>query len=233
MNWQEQAEQLKRIPHLLLLSTNVDKILNEVNHHIDDYPLININLEIRNQSGKIRPWYGRGLIDYRPSSRELYEYLALKKEWISFDENGDVNLVETDLAAKMPQTMSFVRSIVAKPRITRILRIPPGAILPWHSHCQSKIVGLQPYRKMVVQIPLVTSEKVIYRVKPLDSDENNSFDLAYKAGHVRVFNSWHEHQVENNSTNDRLSLYIEAPLTDAIFSKHINEALINYHGPKI
>ena len=229
MIWKKLSEELKSIPHLQLPGmAPLSAINNEMSAAVDQFELINLNLEVRNEAGKIRPWHGRGLIDYLPDSRRLYEYLALRPEWIKRDSWGDVIVSETELAALMPETMKFVRSLVEHPRVTRLLRIPPGAILPWHSHCQSKFIGHQEYRKMVVQIPLKTNDRVLYRVREVGANENDSDDLAYHAGEIRIFNSWHEHQVQNDGDQERISLYIEAPLTDSLFQKWVEEALKHY-----
>jgi hypothetical protein len=232
MIWKKLAEELKSIPHLQLPGMAPLSLIHaEINAAVDQFELINLNLEVRNETGNIRPWYGRGLIDYLSDSRQLYEYLALKPEWIKRDSWGDVIVSETELAALMPETMNFVRSLVECPRVTRLLRIPPGAILPWHSHCQSKFIGQQEYRKMVLQIPLKTNNKVLYRVRPVGAAEQQSQDLVYRAGEIRIFNSWHEHQVQNDGDQERISLYIESPLTDSLFQKWVEEAL-KHHRDK-
>jgi|GEM_PF-4551706 len=225
--WIPISEKLKSRPHVPLpVSVPLDSIKREIQNKIDGFSHIQLNLGARNENGKERAWFGRGLIDYRKDSRDLYEYLALKKEWIKFDKNGDVQVYETELAAHMPETLNFVYSLVSEPRVTRILWIPPGAILPWHSHCQSLVVGPQPYRKMVVQIPIQTNPCVNYRVRELDSDENSSVDKNYLAGEAWIFNSWHLHQVENNGKEPRIALYVEASLTDQLFLSHVERALL-------
>ncbi len=225
--WMPTAEKLKLIAHLPLnVSVPIDAICAEIKENIaDSFSLIKLNLAARNEVGKQRPWFGRGLIDYRQDSHDLYEYLALEKDWIRLDKNGDVMVQETELAKLMPETLRFVRTLVSEPRVTRLLCIPPGAILPWHSHCQSSVVGPQPYRKMVIQIPIETNPDVIYRVHAIDSIEENSVDLNYRLGEAWIFNSWHMHQVENHGKTPRVALYIEASLTDSLFLSHVQSAL--------
>ena len=83
---------------------------------------------LRNEPTKIRPWFGLGLIDYLPDSRKLYEYWAPENEWIKRDEWEDVIVSPTELAPLMPVTMKFVHSLIGKPRITRLLKLPAGAV---------------------------------------------------------------------------------------------------------
>lgn len=225
--WKKASEILKDIPHLKLnLTAPIKMIEDEIEKNIDGYSHIKLNLAARNEIGKDRPWYGRGLIDYNHDSRIVSEYLAIDKNNLEYDEMGDPRVFETELSNKMPKTMEFVYSIVSKPRVTRLLWIPPGAVLPWHSHCQSKVVGIQPYRKMVLQIPIITNPNVIYRVCEIDKNENQSHDKVYKSGEVWLFNSWHLHQVENRGDQSRIALYIEAPLTDQRFRTHVENSLI-------
>jgi hypothetical protein len=102
----------------------LEEILNEMNSTAVDFERIHLNLALRNEPIKIRPWFGLGLIDYLPDSRKLYEYWALETEWIKRDEWEDVIVSPTELAPLMPVTMKFVHSIIGKPRITRLLKLP-------------------------------------------------------------------------------------------------------------
>ena len=78
---------------------------------------------------------------------------------------------------------------------------------------------------MVLQIPLITQDQVVYRVNSVGAVETASQDLIYEADEVRILNAWDEHQVENRGDQDRITLYIEAPLTDELFLGHVKRAL--------
>lgn len=233
MDWIKFSERLKTISHLkLVVDAPIEKILVELNQNVDSFERINLNLSLRGEINGSRPWFGRGLVDYKNNSRHLYEFLALKKGEIKLDEWGDVTVHRTELADLMPDTMRFVHSLVSRPRITRFLKLPPSSILPWHSHCQSKYIGFNDYKKMVLQIPIITNEKVINRVRPFGVENAMTDDKVYQPGEVWLFNSWDEHCVENMGNEDRIILYIEAPLYDPVFFDLVERSLTSLEESK-
>lgn len=229
-SWRDLSDRLKDISHLRLgLEVPLDRIRQELKNAVgDEYSKIQINLKIRKEEGRERYWYGRGLIDYLPDSRNLYEYLALDPKWIKRDISNELILHETELCGRVPQTMEFIKSITDRPRISRFLKIFPGTFLPWHSHCQSKLIGPLDYRKMILQIPLHSNDGVVNRVRPLNTQTEESEDQIYREGEAWLFNSWHEHAVINSGQTDRVILLVEAPLDDPKFYDLVESSLAQY-----
>ncbi len=217
---------LTDIAHFRLqVQVPVEEILYEIQTSINYFYRIHLNLKGRGIVGQDRLWYGRGLIDYLPDSKRLFEYRALPGGEVIRNHYGEIELHYTELSRQMPITMALVNSITNSPRITRFLRIPGGVLLPWHSHCQSEFIGFQPYHKVIVQIPLVTNSKVLYKVKRTKDEDQDAISLCYKAGEAWIFNSWHLHCVENYSKSPRTTLYIEIPLSDIKFQGLILNSL--------
>lgn len=228
-------EELKNIDHLKL---KVEVPLKELQQEA-----LGVEEWVGYQLEKDRPeeertfyennWKGRGLIDWTEDS-----FAAMSQTRTSdgsegftrqFLEDGSYKMFVTDLGQKMPRTVDFIYSLCDNPYRCRITSIPPGGALRWHSHCQFTSDRYSPveYFIFTVQVPLLGCEGSHWGVTPFPRKKlgENARWEQYRPGEAWLFNSWHEHNVNNQGSQDRVSLVLYFPISDDKFEKLVRDSL--------
>jgi len=157
-------------------------------------------------------------------------------ELFSDFEEGDYKgkLEPTHLETHMPYTYSVIRKIYGDSPMSRVrlMRIRPGKSLLWHSHVQEH--G-QDENELTIQIPINLPKGFKYCV--VDKDEFRWYKRLYpphwfkssqcfelEEGKVYYFNSYHYHNVYNNSKEwrDTIMFYIDYRHEDIkkLFKEH-------------
>lgn len=140
----------------------------------------------------------------------------------------------TELLLKCPTIQKLLADLKCKAR-ARVMRIAPKSSLVWHSHCQEH--G-QTVKTLTVQIPLSMPDDFTYCV--VNKDEFRWWKRFFRPswfktlktakfdpGEAFVFNSYHYHNVYNNSDQprDTLMLYVDlyTPTIWSLVSRGLNK----------
>jgi hypothetical protein len=255
MNSDKIFDELKSIPHLQLpLKFDVEIFKKELKH-IDSYEGYR---KTKNEDEKTfdlyyNNWKGRGLIDIVPDSRMsmMRSPSATEKTITSIDnkttltleldENNNIKTYITDLGEKMTECVKAIYSVTDYPLRARISKITANGNITWHSHFQNflgknTVSGSKKWRHVIIHIPIITNPNMLMAVTKFPYSENPQQEIFYKnyePGNAYIFNGWHDHNVFNKSTEDRIHIMFYAPLFDQKLLNHITQSLENYNGPRI
>ncbi|MGF1526940.1 MAG: aspartyl/asparaginyl beta-hydroxylase domain-containing protein [Candidatus Competibacterales bacterium] len=116
----------------------------------------------------------------------------------------------------------------------RIMKISQGGSLFWHSHV---LEHGQPPHILTCQIPIVVPPGFRYGV--IDAIAYKASDLTqlqvhwadYRPGEAYIFNSFHYHNVFNDSNQDRYTLMLYLNYKTAAIRQLIDAAMAHYRGP--
>ena len=220
---------LKDIPYLKLdVDFNLDKLIEECYKITTNFELKPYESNFRFVRKKYaRAWSGISLIS---SDGDLFTDLSEIKE----DETD--SYIETELKSIAPYMYRAVDKLNGGREDTRVrlMCINPRKSLVWHSHVQEHN---QPLNKITVQIPIVVPNDFYYCVvdyrefkwykrfwKPEKFKTLEKFQL--EPGNAYYFNSYHYHNVYNESKNEpRFSIMLYLDLNNKFVQKIIKDSL--------
>ena len=215
-------ESLIQIPHLTLpIEFDLAAMVAEL-HCIDDYiPYSTIVKELQEKYREA--FHGRSLFNDTGNSRDGMAEIY----------NDTMPVQPTELAAQMPVTTAAVQSLGAQR--TRIMNLKAGKSLDWHRHYA------QPARFLTVHLPLIMPPDFFYEVTPRSNINRSASPIddalihraQYPAGKPTVFNSYHYHNVTNNSDLDRISIMMYCDLNTPLLRELVTQAVREYRGPLI
>jgi hypothetical protein len=222
---------LRSIPHL------------ELNMHYDAELMTEEYLNLQNKFGvrgynadyamltnyyKDR-WMG---ISLNSEDGELYTELKVR------DRNNDAQSFRmTEAGKESPYLMEILSSLGSENKRARVLVLAPKSTVGWHSH----YINYQKEEHLqVTQVPFVVPENFKYVVM-------NGFDYAfsdftkvpktysqeYMPGSAYIFNSYHYHNVFNNSDDYRVTLEFHTDLSIRKTFNIVKNAVEAYDGPLI
>jgi hypothetical protein len=203
------------IPHLLLGSLSQDdlsKIVDEVNKNVFSFSDVEINSELAGPEDEANfkaSWGARGLVDYSVDSKKIYTYQRAIQ--LQGERPGGLETFRTELLERLPRVQKLLGELTVNPITARLFVIYGNSKLPWHNHCPH-VGSPEQYDQIVIQVPLVNSLDSIYEVRKRDSDIVSS--KVYLPGEVWIFNSYHSHRVVNQSSMQRLTLFIITRISD-------------------
>jgi len=151
-----------------------------------------------------KSWSGISLIG---SDGELYSDMS---------ENEPEDLKSTELEKICPYMFSLIRMLGADDERCRIMRIAPKSSLVWHSHM---LEHHQPYWQLTCQIPIIVPKEFNYYVLHKDDFKwwkrfhkpewlKNVIKRKCMPGKAFIFNSYHYHNVYNDSDDYRVSIML-------------------------
>jgi hypothetical protein len=146
--------------------------------------------------------------------------------------------VRTEIGKLCPYMWTIAEDIGATAYRVRVMRIAPKSSLDWHSHV---IWHHQPEATMTIHLPIIVPEKFSYQVMPAaEWDEWSKtgrtpviYSKRYEPGRLAMFNSYHYHNVFNDSGEYRISLMMYARITNAKTAAIFKKAAAAYDGPLI
>ena len=216
-------EKLLNIPHLDLgFEFDVTEMLHDV-EAINNYMPYQSTYEQSKELYK-KHWSGASLISIDGSVFGDMEELKVYPKTLP---------KETELAAACPYLMEILKTLNCDKERSRIMRIGPNGHLDWHSHV---LHHRQNMKRLVVQIPIYVPQGFTYSVvrandlsKLRKGQKVKTYDMEYKAGRAYIFNSYHPHNVFNNTDEYRITLmtYMDYEKNKQILQKAID----NYDGP--
>ena len=235
---------LKKIPHLQLPAFyDADMLQAEV----DNMPkLIGYELPGEDRTDEERSqyrhnWRGRGLIDFEPdSSKGMLDARSYQGNPAPFDFQRDedgVKMFPTEIAKDMPICMAIIDELFESPGRCRITQITSEGTLNWHSHSQFKTGNYadQSHDLAIVHVSIKTNPCVQFGVTKFHHSEHGIHPVwqHYGRGEAWLLNSWHEHNVHNLGTDDRIHLMMYGDLDDPKLKELIEPMIRVYNGPFI
>jgi len=241
------TETLKTIPHLKLpINFGVEPLVEEVTPalpHLIGYELPGEDRTEKERELYRNSWRGRGLIDLEPdSSKGMLDARSYQGQPPPFEIQrtpwGQPIYHHTDMAKVMPFCMLVIDQLFERPERCRIAAIQSGGNLYWHSHCQyisGNYSNHSQYNIAIVHVPIITNPKVKFGVTKFHHSEHGYHPVwqHYAAGECWLLNAWHEHNVRNESDENRVHLMMYGSLTDFKLQPLIKDAVENYDGPYI
>ena len=147
----------------------------------------------------------------------------------------------TDIAHLCYEMLNAVEMVIGSYRTTRvrIMKIPPGRSLGWHSHTKDHY---QAATMLTVQIPILmpddfeyavtTEDNIKSRLPPVLHDRSKAFIAHYRPGRAYIFNSYQYHNVFNRSDETRVTLMFYGNVfSDSWFRDNVEAATEKYNGP--
>lgn len=209
-------EEIKTIPHLdLLKQYDVDKLLNETNK-VKKF-----------KSYETKYKFSQNLYDKAWSGASLYGTDG--DPYKNFTENStSKNMSITPVGKMCPYIMSIMEDIGTENTLARIMRISPNTQLNWHSH---HLDHQQREHILTVQIPIYVPKNFKYVVKGIN--DNKTYEKIYEAGRAYIFNSFHYHNVFNESDEYRITIMVYMNLKKEKCLNLVENAILNYKGPRV
>lgn len=209
-------EEIKTIPHLdLLKQYDVDKLTSELNKV----------KQFKNYETKYK--FSQNLYNKAWSGASLYGTDG--DPYKNFTENSvSKNMSITPIGKMCPYMMSIMEDIGTENTLTRIMRISPNTKLNWHSH---HLDHQQPEHILTVQVPIYVPKNFKYVVKGIK--DNKTYEKIYEAGRAYIFNSFHYHNVFNESDEYRVTIMVYMDLKKEKCLNLVENAILNYKGPRI
>ena len=156
------------------------------------------------------------------------------------DLNGDggsgLVAYDTELKDQCPYFYQLIQELGGKNCHTRIMRVSPNESIVWHSHVQELN---QEEPELVVQIPIIVPKQCEWCI--VDKDEWKWYKRFYprswfknieckrlEAGKAYIFNSYHYHNVFNDSNEYRVTLMMYLDLRNLTFYNLVEKNLKGY-----
>ena len=224
-------EKVKSIPHLPL-PFNFDYKRMEEEIRAMPYPLIHYTANIQtNYKHKMDGWNNLALYSYDGSIfcdvMEGDGGPELTERWGKFQKTG--------LSEYLPYTYEILHKLGGGKSMARIEEVLPNTLIGWHSH---GFEFHQPENVLIVQLPICVPEGFKYSV--VNYKEYRSLDFskyilipnesAYTPGVPTVFNTYHYHNVFNNSKEPALMVRFFVDLNDPETQILIKSAIDQYTG---
>lgn len=209
-------QEIKTIPHLdLLKQYDVNKLLNEVNR-VKKF-----------KSYKSKYKFSHDLYNKASSGASLYGTDG--DPYKNFTENIPwKNMSITPVGKMCPYIMSIMEDIGTENTLARIMRVSPNSQLDWHSH---NLQHKQPDHILTIQIPIYVPKNFKYVVRGLK--DNKTYEKIYQAGRAYIFNSYHYHNVFNESDEYRITIMVYMNLKKEKCLNLVENAILNYKGPRV
>jgi len=229
---------LLRIPHLdLNVQCDVEDLNTELDFVVETFPFV--PYETKFASGLAKKFY-----------KDSWKGLSLVGETFSgyngmTEQTGTPPAVyrKTGIGGKCQHMIDAVEKVIGSYHTTpiRIMCIPPGRNLGWHSHTADH---QQSPAKVTIQIPITmpdgfeyvvtTKDNVKSRLPPELHDDNKAHRARYEPGRAYIFNSFHYHNVFNPSEQPRYTLMFYGNLFENSWFRQIAEKAVGeYDGPLI
>lgn len=245
-------DRLNYIPHLnitkLLPTVPIRSFIKDLFQFEDNdfYPYITSLDNEKIAEYMANNWKGMCIIDSCTSGKHNIDYLCgdtnYEKLNFRFDEQGNPLYSPTDVGEKVPSIIDYLYTIAATPGKTRISRmVPNGGNPTWHSHRLLANKGDDKFTskellKYVLHIPLITNHKAVMGVatrNPAFHPEVKRHWAKYQPGEVWIFNSYWYHNAINMGeyARDHIMMYVN--VDDAKLFPVLEQAVLNYQGPKI
>lgn len=228
------SEQLINIPFMSLhREFDLDWLKKEASQ-VDRYvPYMTVFGNEELKAKYARAWAGRSLLAYEEDSTSGMTELVGE----AAERALTLPLVSTDLALSCPYIMSVVEDLRGHFRHARLMRIAPKSSLSWHSHVNNQ--GQRP-TTVTVHVPILMPEEFRYSVTKGSNlqggkvvDQSKVFNAKFTAGRATYFNSYHYHNVFNDSDEERISLMLYVGLYDEVAFDMFLAALGKYTGPRV
>lgn len=210
------VEEIKTIPHLdLLKQYDVSKLTDELNQ-IKEFKSYETKYKT-SQNLYNKAWSGASL------------YGTDGDPYKNFTENSaSKNMSITSVGKMCPYMMSIMDDIGTENTLARIMRISPNSQLNWHSH---NLQHKQPDHILTIQVPIYVPKNFKYVVRGLK--DNKIYEKIYQAGRVYIFNSFHYHNVFNESNEYRVTIMVYMNLKKEKCLNLVHNAILNYKGPRV
>lgn len=229
MTAEELDVELRSIAHMDLgLRYDVDRMRAEVAKITQYEPYKSAYGSVEQRRKYAQYWSGRTLRSWSADS-----FSGMQEH----SPDGSKILVDTDLASQCPYLMGIVHGLRGYVRPARVMRVSARGRLAWHSHVENQ---RQKTTSVVVHIPILMPEEFIYCVTPKDNllngeplDPVRVYAAKYTPGKAIYFNSFHYHNVFNDSGEDRVSLMVYLDLRDPVTRTLVEDVVSRYTGPRI
>jgi hypothetical protein len=222
---------LRQIPHLELnMFYDVGMMAEEYNNIKETFGIqgYNSDFSMLKEYYKER-WMG---ISLNSEDGQLYTELMVRNK-----ENDAKGFIATDAGKQSPYLMDILKSLGSENKRARILVLAPNSTVGWHSHYinYQKVENL-----LITQIPISMPNNFKYTVMNgfdyVFSDFKQPprmYEKEYDAGAAYIFNSFHYHNVFNDSNEYRVTLEFHTDIANRHTFDIVKNAVDAYDGPLI
>lgn len=239
------SNELRSIPHLDLTNylpqIPLQQIIEEIQQFTDNdfQPYVNDLVRLDYLDNIQKNWRGLCLVEYCKEGKHHIDYKTVVNHNLTFYEDGEC--YPTDIGICLPKTMEYLYTIAKKPDRTRLLRLYPGGDATWHSHYNLGKSGIGVIENQlivdpVIQIPLITNDRVRMLVSKDDPRKNRSarrYVQKYNPGQIWIFNSYHFHNTVNDGLTARDHIMMYVKLNDEFLFPVLERAVSEYKGVRI
>ena len=263
MNDLEYVRLINAVPHLNLTDylpqVPLEDMIREMWANIDSIRPFEYsrNASYRGRKYLEDHWQGFSIIDITDRGDHMLDYYTssltherTKELGITIGADGYAVFKITDLGKRMPVSTDYCSGLFENLWRSRISRVRPSGIIQYHCHelkrhrNPDKLIPDSAWTG-IFHIPLITNSKCKFWVtenrntSQAHADDfgiytnQEEFGQFYAPGEVWMFNNYHYHKAENLGTEDRYHMLIYFDYMDAKIRPVIEQALLNYQGPRI